>query len=167
MKIIFCYFISDFIINIDENKKANTRAAYLYRITDHIVTGDKKGVEDFRKQFKAYFQNLDTFDWESDYMYSAIEGMSSENREGLMNGLKIECGVIVKLVEKDKEIRNNDEEGEDEKEEEIKTSRIVEEEVKRYDSNHTKKRYLRIKGKLAIKALGIIYNHPAVAFERR
>ena len=128
------------------------------------MAGYKKCVKKFKSQFLSYFNDLGTFDWESDYMYNAIEGMSSENREGLMNGLKIECGVIVKLVEKNKEIRNNDEE--DEEEEEVKTTKIAEEENSK-DSKQTKKKYLRIKGKLAIKALGIIYNHPAVAFERR
>ena len=64
--------------------------------------------------------------------------MNEEEKEGLKSGLKIECGVYLRLsMRKDEE----------NKDKEVKAVEIT--------------------GQLRNKAFGVIYNHPAVAFERR
>ena len=82
-----------------------------------------------------------------------------------MNGLKIEWGVIINLrtISKKKQNKRRKYEVEEEKKE-----KQYEEDVKSFsDQDGEEKHTLMLKGKLLVKAFGLIFNHPAVIFERK
>ena len=83
-----------------------SREAYLYRINDHWISGEKKAVETTKGYITKFYNESKSIKWASDYIYDAIEIMDQTEKENLESALKIEWGVKMKTYknkEKDAE----------------------------------------------------------------
>ena len=128
--------------NKERSKKTaiDSREAYLYRITDHCITGEKNAVEAAKGFITKLYYESKSIKWQSDSIYDAIEGMPQTEKKNLEAALKIEWGVT------------------------MKTYNYKE---KNAEGKRENKKGIELTGILYNKAFEMIYFHPLIWFEIR